>query len=71
MANSVKYYTHVNRGVIDSNRKNGTNNPPIAVKRGKTPLEQMREERDEWKELYEDLRRVYQLELWKKGKVTY
>lgn len=32
----IRYYTHVNRGVIDSNRKNGTNNPPIAVKRGKT-----------------------------------
>lgn len=29
------YYTHINRGIIDSNRKNGTNNPPIAVKRGK------------------------------------
>jgi hypothetical protein len=29
------YYIHINRGVIDSNRKNGTNNPPIAIKKGK------------------------------------
>ncbi len=36
MVNSVKYYTHVNRGVIDSNRKHGKNDPPIAIKRGKT-----------------------------------
>lgn len=29
------YYTHINRGVIDSNRKNGTNDPPIKVQDGK------------------------------------
>lgn len=29
------YYTHVNRGVIDSNRKNGTNNPPVRYQKGK------------------------------------
>jgi hypothetical protein len=29
------WYTHINRGVIDSNRKNGTNNPPIKFQRGK------------------------------------
>lgn len=32
----VKFYTHVNRGVIDSNRKHGTNNPPVSVRRGKS-----------------------------------
>lgn len=30
------YYTHVNRGVIDSNRKHGTDNPAITIRRGKT-----------------------------------
>ncbi len=29
------YYTHINRGVIDSNRKHGTNNPPIKTQLGK------------------------------------
>jgi hypothetical protein len=29
------YYTHINRGVIDSNRKNGTNNPPVRFQKGK------------------------------------
>jgi hypothetical protein len=29
------WYTHVNRGVIDSNRKNGTNNPPVRFQKGK------------------------------------
>jgi hypothetical protein len=29
------YYTHINRGVIDSNRKNGRNEPPIKVQQGK------------------------------------
>jgi len=33
---SPLFYTHVNRGIIDSNRKNGTNDPPVVVKRGKT-----------------------------------
>lgn len=36
MERAVKYYTHVNRGVIDSNRKHGTNNPAISIRRGKT-----------------------------------
>ena len=31
----VKYYTHINRGVIDSNRKHGTNNPAIRFQKGK------------------------------------
>lgn len=31
-----KFFTHINRGVIDSNRKNGTNNPPIVTKKGKS-----------------------------------
>lgn len=35
MANPVKYYTHVNRHKIDSNRNNGTNDPVITIKRGK------------------------------------
>jgi hypothetical protein len=29
------YYTHINRGVIDSNRKNGTNDPPVKFQKGK------------------------------------
>lgn len=29
------YYTHINRNIIDSNRKNGTNNPPVRFQRGK------------------------------------
>jgi hypothetical protein len=29
------YYTHINRGVIDSNRKNGTKNPPVRYQKGK------------------------------------
>jgi hypothetical protein len=29
------YYTHISRGVIDSNRKNGTNDPPICIRKGK------------------------------------
>jgi hypothetical protein len=36
LADPVKYYTHVNRGVIDSNRKHGTNEPAVSVRRGKT-----------------------------------
>jgi hypothetical protein len=31
----MNWYTHINRGVIDANRKNNTNNPPIVVKKGK------------------------------------
>jgi len=30
------YYTHVNRGIIDRNRKRHENAPPITIKRGKT-----------------------------------
>lgn len=30
------YYTHINRGIIDSNRKHGTNKPPICYRKGKT-----------------------------------
>jgi hypothetical protein len=29
------YYTHINRGVIDSNRKNGRDDPPVRVQRGR------------------------------------
>jgi hypothetical protein len=29
------YYTHVNRNVIDSNRKNGRNDPPVKFQKGK------------------------------------
>ena len=30
----MKWYTHINRNVIDSNRKNGKNDPPIKFQRG-------------------------------------
>lgn len=30
------YYTHVNRGVIDSNRKHGTDKPAVSFRRGKS-----------------------------------
>lgn len=29
------YYTHINRGVIDSNRKHGRNDPPVRFQKGK------------------------------------
>lgn len=29
------YYTHVNRNVIDSNRKHGRNDPPVKFQKGK------------------------------------
>lgn len=29
------WYTHVNRGVIDSNRNYGKNDPPLSIKKGK------------------------------------
>lgn len=29
------YYTHINRNIIDSNRKNGDNNPPVKFQQGK------------------------------------
>ena len=29
------YYTHINRGVIDANRKHGRNDPPIRIQSGK------------------------------------
>jgi hypothetical protein len=29
------YYTHINRGVIDSNRKNDRNDPPVKFQKGK------------------------------------
>lgn len=31
----MTFYTHINRGVIDANRKHGRNDPPITIKRGK------------------------------------
>lgn len=31
----MTYYTHINRNKIDSNRKNGTNDPVITVLNGK------------------------------------
>lgn len=30
------YFIHIDRGRIDSNRKNGTNLPPITIRRGKS-----------------------------------
>lgn len=38
---TTKYYTHINRGTIDSNRKHNKNDPPIATKRGKTGKSKM------------------------------
>lgn len=32
----TEYYTHINRGVIDSNRKHQKNDPPIVSKKGKS-----------------------------------
>lgn len=29
------YYTHINRGIIDSNRKHGRNEPPVKFQEGK------------------------------------
>jgi hypothetical protein len=29
------YFTHVNRGVIDANRKHGRDDPPVTFRRGK------------------------------------
>lgn len=29
------YYTHINRNVIDSNRKHGRNDPPVRFQKGK------------------------------------
>jgi hypothetical protein len=29
------YYTHINRGVIDSNRKHGRNDPPVRFQKGR------------------------------------
>lgn len=31
----MTWYTHINRGVIDSNRKHGRNDPPIKIQQGK------------------------------------
>ena len=31
----MTYYTHINRGTIDSNRKNGRNDPPVKFQKGK------------------------------------
>lgn len=31
----MMYYTHVNRGQIDSNRKHGTNEPVVRYQKGK------------------------------------
>lgn len=31
----MTYYTHINRGVIDSNRKHGRNDPPVRFQKGK------------------------------------
>ena len=35
MARPVEYYTHVNRGIIDSNRKHGRDDPIITIKKGR------------------------------------
>lgn len=29
------FYTHINRNIIDSNRKHGTNDPPVKFQKGK------------------------------------
>lgn len=31
----VDHYVHVDRGVIDSNRKHGRSDPPVTIRRGK------------------------------------
>lgn len=31
----MTYYTHINRNVIDSNRKHGRNDPPIKFQQGR------------------------------------
>ena len=31
----MTWYTHINRGVIDSNRKHGKNEPPVKFQKGK------------------------------------
>ena len=31
----MTWYTHINRGVIDSNRKHGRNDPPVRFQEGK------------------------------------
>lgn len=31
----MTYYTHINRGVIDSNRKHGRSDPPITFRKGR------------------------------------
>jgi len=31
----VTYYTHINRNIINSNRKNGTNDPAVRYQKGK------------------------------------
>ena len=31
----MTYYIHINRGTIDSNRKHGRTDPPIAIRQGK------------------------------------
>lgn len=30
------YYVHINRGTIDGNRKHGRDEPPIAIRKGRT-----------------------------------
>jgi hypothetical protein len=32
----MTYFTHINRNVIDANRKHGRVDPPICIRRGKT-----------------------------------
>ena len=31
----MDFYVHVDRGVIDSNRKHGRSDPPVTIRRGK------------------------------------
>lgn len=35
MSRPIDWYVHVDRGVIDANRKHGRNDPPVTVRRGK------------------------------------
>lgn len=31
----VDWYVHVDRGIIDANRKHGRNDPPVTIRRGR------------------------------------
>lgn len=31
----MSWFTHINRGVIDANRKHGRSDPPVSIRKGK------------------------------------